>query len=189
MRTRFNNLVLLQDESDNMMPMQEALQEAKNFLKVSGNADDTQILEFMKQARKFAERFCNLSLFPQVYLVTYLSSSILNSQIILPRRFVTSINDVSFTSFSGAINVIDPDKYFFDQESQIFFLKINLNTDLLKIKFTTQIDNFFAEEFKMPLLQHINLLYKRRLPEGNANSLNFESEVRNLYRSYRLIGI
>lgn len=183
MITIFINLALLEELEKEIL----TLEETKNFLKVSGNSDNEKILQFIKQARRFAESFCGISLIRQIYLITYNNKPIQNKQIIFPISNIDEIIEINIAACQNQI--LNKKDYYFDKKPQILYLKPDINSNIIKIKFSTSSNLLKIDEFKIPMLQHINILYKRMLPTNNKNELSLEDEIKNLYLPYRIIRI
>lgn len=185
MKTSYVKLSLIDEKKSNLL----SLDEIKKFLKVSGSSDDDQISDLFNKAVSFAERFCATSLREQSYKVVYSNQGLNCEKIILPTSNIESIEEIKIIFLSGLEKTLDSKLYHFDINSQILFFKNNCDGNLIQIRFKTYVNEIENEKFEMPLLKHINLLYKKRLT-GMANiEISLESEIENLYKDLRVIGI
>ena len=182
--TIYENIEII-DESDNDVI---SLQEAKDFLKVSGSKDDELIGKLLKYVIYKAENFCNISLINKTYLVTYARLYCDNRKIRLPIYKVSRIIKISISDEENCSDEeIQPSDYCFDIDSQSLFIKNIKYGKRIKIIFETVFDNTSLNfyDLRYALLFHLNLLYKRRLVSLDSKEIDIELRIAGLYRPFR----
>lgn len=158
------------------------LDEAKEFLRINADDNNPLINNLIKQARKYAENLCNLSLVDKIYAITY--NVIKEYEIILPYGPVAKIEKIEYLIGGTKIPFTN---YFFNIDLQELYLgSKNIAHSGLTITYSTQFDesHIHYDEIKSVLMMHINLLYKYRLPDSDLLR-----KINNLYQNIRQLRI
>jgi uncharacterized phiE125 gp8 family phage protein len=159
-----------------------SLTEAKAYMKITANHDDTLITGIIKSVIQSCESYTSLALITQEWHVVYRSFP--NRVITLPKRPATKIHEVELTSYQGKASLYAPEFYKFTPETSELVFYLQPLSYLISIKFNAGFgDTYVAipEEIRLVMCEHVAYLYENR---GVAEA--FPMSLYNNFKCYRL---
>lgn len=178
-----------------------SLTTVKNYLKISGSAEDDILTIFIEAARDFAEAYTGRTLINTTF-TTFRDD--FNDDLTLRRSKLQSITSFEYL-LSGSFTAVDASLYgvtdekdyssIYEKDDQVFpDLDANI-PDAVKIVFVAgygATDTSVPSGLKLALLAHIAFMYANRGDCG-GDCANGESSlpvtVKNMYNKYKLITI
>ncbi|MFN7038686.1 MAG: head-tail connector protein [Alphaproteobacteria bacterium] len=158
------------------------LEEAKLYLRVSNNKEDSLIISLIKATRNLAENYLKVSFLTQewqAYCIDFVSGNIL-----LPKGPIQSIESIFTFQNNGKKSLIAPEIYDLNKLDDTLYFKFPIINQALYINYTTGCKKIsdISEGIKQALKEHIAYIY-----DGRGNLSSIPSHVKEIYNSFRKI--
>jgi len=162
------------------LPLQ--LDEVKDFLKITGEAEDKVLKRLIKSVVDSCEAYTGKVLLTRNMVMELRNFT--SSMLILPVQPVNKINSIKLINYYGKEAIFDSEYYKLNENTSIVYFKHNPLSHRVVIDFDAGMGDDstdLAEDVKIALLKHVAFLYLNR---GQNREYNL-----NQYRKFKIIKI
>ncbi len=158
------------------------LAEAKLYLRVDDNNEDSLIADLIVAARMSAEAWMRASLITQTWKLVY--NDYLDDEVFLPMAPVTSVTSVVVVNRDASTQTISSGNYYLNAAKNKLMLDSYISGYSIEITYNTGYGAAaqIPQPIKYGILAHIAALYDER---GLIGQENLPLQVSALYSSYR----
>ena len=167
-----------------------ALAEAKSFLRIDTDFDDTILTNLIDTCTRWGEKFVSKSFRNQEYACIGILSA--NGPCInLPKSVVASVSEVSYTDSDGNTVVLDSSDYTLVKSKQVAHISISpsVTSGSYNVTLRTSALTESLPIMKQGVLHHVAYLYENRGDTASVGKLDAPLETINLYNSIKVIRV